>query len=306
MKTLSLCVFALTAWSAAWPQSLIPTASIFPEISDDKVLAIFDDGVRFTMGQFRGLYTVMNAQMQQTALQNRKDWIQQYALFRKLALMAEQDKLDQVSPTREALAFNRMLLLSQVKLNANMNSTAVEGAEIVKAYDARREQFKQVKVKTIYVSFLSDALTKATSEKGLTEQQAKEKAERLAAQIRSGADFVQLVKANSDDVTSRDKDGDFATLRRSDNIPDAIRSAVFVLKPGEITDPVRQPNGFYIFKASEVSYRPLSEVRDEIYNDLKMQHHREWLEKTRVETRVQIVDEAFFNGSSGAPVNAGK
>jgi len=306
MKIVSLCVFALTTWCAAWPQSLIPTASIFPEISDDKVLAIFDDGVRFTMGQFRGLFTVMNSQMQQTALQNRKDWIQQYALFRKLALMAEQDKLDQVSPTREALAFNRMLLLSQVKLNANMNSTAVEGAEIVKAYDAGREQFKQVKVKTIYISFLSAALAKATSEKGLTEEQAKEKAEKLVAQIRSGADFVQLVKTNSDDVTSRDKEGDFATLRRSDNIPDAIRSAVFVLKPGEIADPVRQPNGFYIFKATEVSYRPLAEVRDEIYNDLKMQHHREWLEKTRLETKVQIVDEGFFNSSTGAPVNAGK
>jgi parvulin-like peptidyl-prolyl isomerase len=114
------------------------------------------------------------------------------------------------------------------------------------------------------------------------------------------------VKANSDDLTSRDKDGDFATLRRNDNIPDAIRSAVFALKPDEITDPVRQPNGFYIFKATDVSYRPLSEVRDELYNDLKMQHHRDWLDKTRVETKVQIVNEAFFNAPAAAPVTAGK
>jgi len=306
MKTLSLCVFILAAGSVARPQNVIPTASVFPEISDDTVIAIFDDGAKLTMRQFRGLYTVMNPQMQQAAMQNRREWIQQYALFRKLAFMAEHEKLDQGSPTKEALEFNRMLLLSQVKLNANMNATTVEGPEIVKSYEAGKERFKQVKVKTIYISFIPANLAKATGEKGLTEEQAKAKAEKLAAQIRSGADFVQLVKANSDDLTSRDKDGDFATLRRNDNIPDAIRNAVFALKQGEVTEPVRQPNGFYLFKATEVTYRPLSEVRDEVYNDLKMQHHREWLDKTRLETKVQIVNEPFFAAPAPPPAPAGK
>jgi len=299
MRTLGFLLLA--SLSAAWSQ--IPTASILPEIPDDAVLAIFDDGVKFTMREFRGLYTVMNPQMQQNALNNRKEWIQQYALFRKLALMAERDKLDKASPTKEALEFNRMLLLSQVKLNANMNATTVEGPEIVKAYETGRERFRQVKVKVIYVAFTPAALAKATDGKGLTEEQAKAKAERLVAEIRAGADFVKLVHANSDDQTSREKDGDFQTLRPTDNIPDAIRSAVFALKEGAVSDPVRQPNGFYILKAESMSYRPLSEVRDEIYNDLKMQHHKEWLERTQREAAVKPVNDSFF-GNPPAPGGA--
>ena len=73
---------------------------------------------------------------------------------------------------------------------------------------------------------------------------------------------MKLVKENSDDETSRAKDGDFATLRSSDNIPDAFRATVFALKKGEVSEPLKQPNGFYLLRAEEVTVRPLSEVRD--------------------------------------------
>ncbi len=103
----------------------------------------------------------------------------------------------------------------------------------------------------------------------LTEAEAKAKAEKLKEALKGGADFVKLVKENSDDETSRDKDGDFATLRFTDNIPDAFRTAVFALKKGEVSEPLKQPNGFYLLRADEVTVRPLSEVRDDIFNDLK-------------------------------------
>jgi len=39
--------------------------------------------------------------------------------------------------------------------------------------------------------------------------------------------FRQAGEENSDDETSRDKDGEFATLRPKDNVPDAIRGRCF-------------------------------------------------------------------------------
>jgi parvulin-like peptidyl-prolyl isomerase len=64
------------------------------------------------------------------------------------------------------------------------------------------------------------------------------------APIKGGADFVKLVKENSQDEASRDKDGDFATLRYGDNIPNAFRSAVFALKQGEVCSaPRKSPCG---------------------------------------------------------------
>ncbi len=41
------------------------------------------------------------------------------------------------------------------------------------------------------------------------------------------------------------------------------------LKKGDVSEPLKQPNGFYLLRAEEVTVRPLSEVRDDIYNDLK-------------------------------------
>jgi peptidyl-prolyl cis-trans isomerase C len=298
-------VFVLAAASVAWAQ-ILPTMQVMPEIPGGTVLAVFDDGVKFTMDDFRSLYTVMNPQMQESAMKNREEWIKQYALLRKLAKLAEQDKLHLMSPTKDAIEFNRLLLLSQVELNAHMNGTTVEGADIVKFYDENRERFKQVNVKVIYISFTPEALAQATSSKGLSESAAKAKAEKLLAQIRGGADFVAIAKANSDDQTSREKDGDFGILRRTDNIPDKIRDVVFSLKKGEVSEPVRQPNGFYILKAADVTYRPLSEVRDEVYNDVKMKLHENWLKTTREQATVSLQDPTFFAKPAAQPAAPAK
>src|ERR1019366_7188320 len=112
-----------------------------------------------------------------------------------------------------------------------------------------------------------------------TEEEAKAKAEKLLAQARAGAEFKTLVKENSDDETSRDKSGDFGTWRGTDNVPDPMRPVVFGLKQGELGEPVRQAHGYYIFRADEVAFAPLAQVRDSIFQQLKQQHFQEWTQK---------------------------
>ena len=186
-----------------------------------------------------------------------------------------------------------------------MNRIVVEPEEIVKYYDSNKEKYTQVKVKAIYIAFTDDAAASSASKgkKPLTEAEAKAKAVKLLAEINGGADFVKLVKENSDDETSRDKDGDFATLRSSDNIPDAFRTAVFALKKGDVSEPLRQPNGFYLLRAEEVTVRPLSEVRDDIYNDLKTIRSDQWLRGMDRDAKVQIVNPAFLS-TTPAPAPA--
>ena len=65
----------------------------------------------------------------------------------------------------------------------------------------------------------------------MTEEQAKAKIEKLLADIRDGADFVKLVKANSDDADSVARNGDFETpIQRTDKWPDDIKNVIFALK----------------------------------------------------------------------------
>jgi peptidyl-prolyl cis-trans isomerase C len=196
-----------------------------------------------------------------------------------------------------------MNVLSQAQINEQYNKFVVGGEELHKFYDENKNRYEQVKVKVIYVSFSPNPGQSADGKKRLSEAEAKEKAERLVKEIKGGADFLKLVKENSEDETSKAKDGDFGTLSRADNLPDAIRNTVFTLKAGEISDPVRQPNGYYIFRAEEISQKAYDDVQNQIYSELKNLRLKQWLDTTTKELNIQFVDTDFFAGSGmpGAP-----
>jgi peptidyl-prolyl cis-trans isomerase C len=296
------CLLAFASASAIWAQSAPEAAAAptpMPDLPDEAVVAIFGDGTKFTMGDFKTIYQALPPANQQMAMRNREVWLHQWELLRKLTKMAEDAKLDQQSPYKESLAYGRMNVLATAEINAAFNLVVVEPAEIVKYYDSNKPKYTQVRVKAIYIAFNDDAAAGSATKgkKPLTEAEAQVKAGKLLAAIRNGADFVKLVKENSDDETSREKDGDFATLRSSDNIPDAFRAAVFALKKGDVTEPLKQPNGFYLLRAEEVTVRPLSEVRDEIYTELRNVKSDQWLRGMDRDAKVQIVNPAFIAGT---------
>src|SRR5689334_17396676 len=146
MKLL-LVFFCLTAAGA---QSVPPGPSVMtpppamPDLPDQTVIATFEDGTKMTMGEFKHLYGVLPPQNQQMILRDRANFLKQWAFMRKLALMAEKEKLDQESPSKEALQYYRFMILSQAKLNAASNAITVEPADIVKYYDVNRDKYKSV------------------------------------------------------------------------------------------------------------------------------------------------------------------
>jgi len=288
MKSLCLFVFSCALWAQTAPAP--PSPQTMPNLPDDAVIATFDDGTKFTMADFKAYYGVLPPQNQQMALKDRGEFLHQWAVLRKLSKMADAKKLAEQSPYKEAIDHARMQILVQAMINETLNEIVIEPTEIVKYYEANKNKYTQVKVKAIYIAYTDNppAVSPAKGKKPLSEAEAKAKVDKLLAQIKSGADFVKLVKENSDDETSREKNGDFATLHFSDNIPDAFRSAVFNLKQGDVTEPLKQPNGFYVLRAEEVTTRKLAEVRDEIYNDLKNQRYGDWMAKFNRETTVEI------------------
>ena len=231
MKAIFLSLFACLSALAqtASPQA---AASTIPDLPDETVIATFADGAKLTMGEFKKIYAVLPPDNQQLILRDRKNFLESWGFMRRLAQLAEKDKLDQESPTRESLEYYRMLIMSQAKIQDVMTRSTVEPAEVVKFYDVNKDRYKLVTVKAIYIAF---SVSPAPGSKSLTEEQARAKADKLLAQLKEGADFGKLARSESDDETSRAKDGDFATLRPNDTIPDAIKAAVFALKQGEVT-----------------------------------------------------------------------
>ena len=292
MKSLVILLLAGWAVCAQTPapsgkQPAAPPAALPDDIPDTAVVAECGGEIPLSMGDVRKYIDVLPQESQSQAKRDPKTWIKSWCRMVQMAHMAETDKLDQQSPLKEQLAFQRMLLMAQAEMQDKLNNTQVDSPDIAQRYDRDKEKYKQVKVNAIYIAF---------GEKGLKEAEAKAKAEKLLTELRGGADFAKLAHENSDDETSKAKDGYFATLSPSDNIPDALRSAVFQLKKGETSEPVRQPNGFYLLRAEEITYKPLSEVRDQIFTELQKEKFQEWLNGMAKSAEPKFVNPAFPAG----------
>jgi hypothetical protein len=271
--------------------------------SADTVVATFEDGRKITFGELNNFLAAMPPNMQQAARRDRRAFVQQFAMMHRLSEMAEKAKLDQQSPVREALAFNRMYLLMNAQLHEVLTTINVAPAEVQSFYDANKQRFTQVKVKALYIAFSANPPAGGANEpKRLSEAEAQAKIASLRAAIAAGGDFVKLVKDNSEDQTSAAKDGDFGTLRSTDKLPDAIRAAIFALKAGEVSEPVKQPNGFYLFRAEDVGAQPLAEVQETVVNELKQVQFKKWMDEVGSGLNLKIENEAFFAEGGAAPV----
>jgi peptidyl-prolyl cis-trans isomerase C len=298
MKVLALSVLCLgCAWAqAAAPQTPAPAAATLPDLPDTTPVAALDDGTVITMGDLKGLLTNLEPPARQAAVAHLPEFLNEWAMLHKVAQMALAEKLDEESPTKERLLWQRSVVLYDAELQQQANPPRIEGDEIEHYYDAHKSKYVQVKTDAIYIAFSNSAASQTGSDgkKILSEAEAKAKITGLLEQIRKGADFKKLARENSDDEISRAKDGVFATLTPDNTgIPDAIRTAVFALKAGETTEPIRQPNGFYLFRAEEVGFKPFSEVRDQVYSTIKTERLEKWMGDLHDHTKAKILNPAI-------------
>jgi len=103
------------------------------------------------------------------------------------------------------------------------------------------------------------------------------KAKDLAAKARQpGADFAALAKASSDDVGSKDSGGDLGPVEKG-VFGDAFDAAFFKLQPGQVSDPVKLPDGYHV-----IWYRELIPGNAKTFEEVKPELEAEY-EKTERE-----------------------
>ncbi len=105
-----------------------------------------------------------------------------------------------------------------------------------------------------------------------TDAAAKAKAEALLKQIKSGANFADLARKNSDDPGSKDKGGELGFARRGMMVPE-FDKAIFSQKIGD-TQIVKSQFGYHIIQVEErqpASRQSLDEVRPVIQATLVRQ-----------------------------------
>ena len=121
---------------------------------------------------------------------------------------------------------------------------------------------------------------------GDDEEAARQKAEKLLGQLRNGADFVEMAKANSEDTANAASGGDLGFITRGMMVPE-FEAAIFNRVPGLIKTVVRTDFGFHLveilerlqgdtaaraeaeFKARNLkAYRVAGELADQIHKEI--------------------------------------
>ena len=268
-------------------------ASVPPE----SVIAIVD-GRKISAGELGRLFSAI-PQLAENFSRNKKEFLRSYGFARRLADLAEKDGMEKLSPYKERLGHARMTTLMQAQLDAAANRIVIQLDDQKKYYKEHADKYGQITARVIYIAFNNNP-TPAANPKPLNEAQAKAKAEGLVKQLRVGADFIEFVRKYSEEPGTKAQDGLLSGVKRAD-VPESVRSVLFAAKKGTITDPLRQPNGFYIFRIDDVKAQPFDEVRDEIYKEIKTARLNQWIDGIRNGVDIKIENEALFESKTPPP-----
>jgi parvulin-like peptidyl-prolyl isomerase len=268
-----------------WAQTPVDPLNVPPET----VIGIVD-GAKVTAAELQLVVTTGPPQLQEALKKDPTEMLRYYGLIMRLGAMAEAAKLDRESPQRERLRVNRMQILAEAQLDAQYAQVVVLAEEQRKFYEDNRSRYSTAKVKVIYLPFMANPpkLADPQARKIMNEAEAREKAAKLAGELRRGADFLKLVKEHSEHADSAAKDGDFGVIRGSDKFPDEVKNGVLGAKPGTIAGPIRLGNGFYIFRVEESNVETYDQVKDRIFSEIKEQRWQGWMNKVRTSVEVKL------------------
>ena len=213
--------------------------------------------------------------------------VAQYGGETGLLAALQQSGITSVDAYRQTLYLNK-LMTEAVKKAANFSE------EDIKAYYDAWEP--EITVQHILIAAKSDA---SEEEKAA----AKTKAEELIQQLKDGADFAELAKANSADTGTAAKGGQIGPFKRSDMVTEFSTAAYDLKNAGDITEtPVQTQFGYHIIKlVSKEEKKPFDEMKEQMEKemlDAKLKDSA-YLHQTMVDlvkaADVKITDESLQN-----------
>jgi peptidyl-prolyl cis-trans isomerase C len=299
-------LFALVAACAAFLCAQAPQQ--FP---DDAVIATAD-GKPITAGAIRAAMKTGDPKMLSYFKQSPDNFLAVLVTTRFLVEEAEKAHFLDQSPWKEQLEETRKRILINAEINYVANTYQVPQKDIDAYYAHNQSRFEQAWIKVIVLGFCPsaakpkgtsdadiaqaarDALAAANCGASRTEAQGLAEATKIVARVRAGEDFVKMVKQYSEDDDSKATDGDFGLVTRDGSFKPEIKDAVFALKDGEVSNPIRSGASFYIIKIKEHKIRPLSEVLEAVIGELRKQHFDEFNRELTKRLKPTIDHPEFF------------
>ena len=264
-----------------------------PPVPPDAVVADIA-GKKYTAAEIDKLIAALPAQVQPRVRSDPRSLTQIFVL-RELERMALAEKLDQESPNKENLELQRTQALAQLEVNSyrykHINITEDDQEKYYKAHTS--DKFNQAKVSVIYIAFQPPNPQTEEQKKLPLEADAKAKANDLRKQLLNGADFAALAKANSNDKTSAEKGGDYGLITHASS-SDALKKVAFSLKPGEISEPVKQPAGYYLVRVDSIVVQPFEQVQSVVDEEIRTEKFTAFINEMQTKYAVKVENQNYF------------
>jgi peptidylprolyl isomerase len=187
---------------------------------------------------------IADQQLEQLRAQYKGDQIEP-ALGRIVAITDKQDQARNMSPAAFRKWFiNRLLDKSREQLQWDLTLQKLQ--EKVTASTGGTEQDLLASYDRLHTRQIMVAL-KPEGKPARTDEEARKRAEEVAAKAKQGADFAALAKADSDDKRSAEKGGE-QPIRLLQAYSPNMQKVVRDLKPGEVSTPIKTAAGYIIVK----------------------------------------------------------
>lgn len=273
-----------------------PTAA--PNVPPDKVVLTVGDQ-KVTAGQFDQIIASLPPQYQANARgAGRKQFADNVVRILVLAQEARRRKLDETAAFKTQSMFQASNLLAGLVYDQIGKDAKLDPADVQKYYDSHKSEFERVKARHILVRAQGSPIGVRPGQKDLPDAEALAKSQELRKKIEAGADFAQLAQQESDDTSSGQNGGDLGFFGHNQMVP-PFEEAVFAMKPGELSQPVKTPFGYHIIKVEARENKTLEEMRPEIEKRIRPDMAQKVMEGLQKGAAVEY-DPAFF-GPAAAP-----
>ncbi len=284
MKLFALpLMLSVALWAQSAKPAEKPAEKPAPKLTD--VVATIN-GQTWTRADLEEYIDALPQDRQMIYQTNPQEFLRQLAILEYMAQLADKENVLADPRFKYRYRFERSRMMGDFIQQKKQNAIQATDAEIEAAYKKNADKYTTAKVRMIYISFA------APPAQGTREADAKAKADEIYQKLKSGGDFIQLVKAHSEQL--KEQDGSLGLLTKADAIPDPIKNVIFALKKGEFSTPVRHDNGYYLFLCEDYTVQALADVRDAISADVRGGKFREWFTEESKKSKVEFLREDYF------------
>ncbi len=249
---------------------------------NSKVLAHFDDST-ITENAFLERVRSLPKDLQTVAMSRRKDFIQDLVAEHFLLKEAVRRKLDKDVDVKDLIeAARKKILIAKLAEKEVDEKIRLDGQDVAKYYEFHKSEFM-----TPLLLRASHILVKT-----------QEEANSLKSQLDAGGDFEELARQHSVDTTAP-RGGDLGFFQKGQFVPE-FEAAVFALKKGEVSLPVKTTFGYHIIRLNDRAEPRLRElksvknlVEERLVNEKRSSSFKAFIEKLKGNVKVDIDDKAL-------------